>query len=920
MNFLATIKKPESLPQLDSWLFGDDLADARPSAPTATVPKSTPASPASGENARFGGTKLAQAASALQDKYKKMAANKTNYKNIATSYPMPLSKKFRKYLRDKARAEKAASSADAKQRRLLQLSESSFNRLRAQAPFSLHEIVKDPKKLPYLLDFLSFSEVTEGGNYHQVLLFLIELEQSRDRATPPQLLKLFQKYFSSKSEFNISPTLELTPELEQMVLASIQNDDIGWLGFRPIQRLAFKRLTREELPRFLKSTEYMEMLVVSERTAAFVPLERFLLNPRAAHYFLLFLMQQRQHFELYFWLHVEYVLKKCTDASLFWTLSYDLIKKSDADSAAIQAATKARLHAALTAHARDDALAAFAVAQQEICLVLNASWYERFVKSPLYPLALSDKAAKTLLESDSDDDAAADDARDSFSEYDSISDVPTGERPPLVHHVESEDSDSDADDDQPVRLDLESIIRSTSLPDGLQVHYRPNYELAPLGLREDLEATPVIDAIVLFKTLTTDAGSRLELSYVRKDKAAAPSPEAQRKVSELAKRIQPYFVPHGRLVQNSREPDVLFPFVVSQNGALDTLYGMCYTTFVPRGDREFVAQGVCVVSPFPLVDGLRAIVAHHVLSAGDPLVPDLVRALYTVPAPSPTSAPLATSPAKLGGRRRHSGTLLDLPPPPRIDFSLAPLFANLSTALVLEVLGNALLEHSIILLSGSLSALTLGAEAIRCLLNPFAWCHIYIPVLPKGLLSYLHCPTPILVGVHQSCATRDDLPIPAASSCAVVVDLDRGTLEYLGARKLQWPAMGLLDDAAQPVRLPDSFGVAKAQLDDLLRPAARHLDAVAPAPRTAPVAAAFPEAQVRAIFLKLVSDLLFDHTAASLVVGDAQESVIIFDEHKFTALRPAYESPFLESLVRTQCFSEIISTHRLDSPLESKDH
>ncbi|OQR85694.1 hypothetical protein THRCLA_10647, partial [Thraustotheca clavata] len=647
--------------------------------------------------------------------------------------------------------------------------------------------------------------------------------------------------------------------------------------------------------------------LISEQNAAFVPLERFLLNPRAAHYFLLFLMQQRQHFELYFWLHVEYVLKKyaTTDKALFWTLTFDLIKKAEADSAAIQASTKAGLKQAMKTQSLEDALSMFAVAQQEICLVLNASWYERFVKSPLYSLALSDRGAKTLLDSDSEDDDEDDgpSLRDSFSEYDSIADIPTGERPLLVHHVESEDSDSDLDDGKPMKLNLESIIRSTTLPEGLQVHYRPNYPIQPMVLRED--ECPVIDAIVLFKTIFTESGPRLELSYVRKDQAPreSPSAETQRKISELAKRIQPYFVPHGRFVSSQKDPDALFPFVVIQNGELGTLYGMCYTSYIEFTEGEFIAQGMGVVSPYPLVDGLRAIVSHHVLNAVDPLSPDVVRPLYNVPAPSPTSAPLNTSSSSKQKvpSRRNSGTLLDLPPPPRIDFSLSILFANLSTAVVLEVVANALLEHSIILLSSSMTALTVSAEAIRCLLNPFSWCHIYIPLLPKALLSYLHCPTPILVGIHQSCATRDDLPIPSPSTCAVIVDLDRGTIEYLGSRKLQWPTMGLQDDATTPIALVQSFESAKAKLDELFHPSCINLDDLAPPSRISPLPSSFPEATVRSIFHRLISDLLYDHSAACLVVGDAEESVIIFDELKFTCQRPPHEGPFIECLIRTQC-------------------
>ncbi len=43
--------------------------------------------------------------------------------------------------------------------------------------------------------------------------------------------------------------------------------------------------------------------------------------------------------------------------------------------------------------------------------------------------------------------------------------------------------------------------------------------------------------------------------------------------------------------------------------------------------------------------------------------------------------------------------------------------------------------------------LTYAAETITSLMFPFAWHHIYIPILPSDLLDYLEAPTPFLIGV-----------------------------------------------------------------------------------------------------------------------------------------------------------------------------
>ncbi len=44
--------------------------------------------------------------------------------------------------------------------------------------------------------------------------------------------------------------------------------------------------------------------------------------------------------------------------------------------------------------------------------------------------------------------------------------------------------------------------------------------------------------------------------------------------------------------------------------------------------------------------------------------------------------------------------------------------------------------------------MTLVAEIMTSLLYPFAWPHVYVPVLPTTLLHFLEAPVPFIMGLH----------------------------------------------------------------------------------------------------------------------------------------------------------------------------
>lgn len=705
----------------------------------------------------------------------------------------------------------------------------------------------------------------------------------------------------------------------------------------------------------------------------------FCQQPRAAHYFLLFLMQSRQHFELYFWLHVEYVLKPLLESEnyvLFWKLARVLLQKAQNDSQAITLMTKNDLFQALETKKFDDKLhppqpvakALFNKAQQEIFVMLRSSWFDRFMKSNLYKVALKDSlihlereeskedsppkllsrsfsaleyaSRLQVTDEDESEDAEDNETKSGVSSNEETTDTKSitseskgdnesdsGSSSDASHNSSDESEESDF---SKMILNLESIIRLTNLPDGLQVHYRPHYDVPNGSLldgREDMEVA--VDMVLTFATFVekhegSEAAGTLMVMPVANPLKSETHDSAE---DDIRNRVKAFLVPDGRILikqsQHGKHPeDVLFPF--QQSGRNGFLFGSVYLTYeqVAIGtdnEKVFVAKGICVLSNLPLVRTLRSLVENHVATAADRsdiFNHERLTALFRadVKALSPKSAlsnTLATHTSKLA--RRYS-SILNLPLSileSRVDVSMKPLFDHFGSALVLQILGSALLECSVVLVSSQYTLLTECAEAIRVLLRPFSWCHVYAPVLPKPLLSYLQCPTPILVGVHSDFASRADLP---TSGFYLVADMDRHTVEFVGEHTVSWRNLGLQDDRSDQIFLPRAFETAKRDLDRMLVPRRLHYDRIGGLSSSGidDTEVEFSSEQVRLICLELFSGLLQSHTNACLVVGDTKESVVIFDETQFLSTRDPADEMFYQALMRTQCFSEIISAHSID--------
>ncbi|ELR16156.1 DENN (AEX-3) domain containing protein [Acanthamoeba castellanii str. Neff] len=101
------------------------------------------------------------------------------------------------------------------------------------------------------------------------------------------------------------------------------------------------------------------------------------------------------------------------------------------------------------------------------------------------------------------------------------------------------------------------------------------------------------------------------------------------------------------------------------------------------------------------------------------------------------------------------------------------LFSSLLVLRVLLLFTALLSERRIIFHSHSIQKLSHATHAASSLLYPFSWQHIFVPVLPRGLINYCEAPMPFIVGLLSS-----QLPLVKKMhlESVVFVDLDGNSI------------------------------------------------------------------------------------------------------------------------------------------------
>eukprot|EP00127_Corallochytrium_limacisporum_P005864 Clim_evm9s214 gene=Clim_evmTU9s214 len=104
------------------------------------------------------------------------------------------------------------------------------------------------------------------------------------------------------------------------------------------------------------------------------------------------------------------------------------------------------------------------------------------------------------------------------------------------------------------------------------------------------------------------------------------------------------------------------------------------------------------------------------------------------------------------------------------NFSYDPLFRCLDLDNVILVFNAVAQERKVILLSAQLSLLNHMALILQSIIYPMEWQHVFVPLLPHRLISFIHAPVPYLLGIqaHYLEKERDSIP-----DDVVLVDLDK---------------------------------------------------------------------------------------------------------------------------------------------------
>ncbi|XP_076069162.1 SET domain binding factor isoform X2 [Oratosquilla oratoria] len=231
----------------------------------------------------------------------------------------------------------------------------------------------------------------------------------------------------------------------------------------------------------------------------------------------------------------------------------------------------------------------------------------------------------------------------------------------------------------------------------------------------------------------------------------------------------------------------------------------------------------------------------------------------------------------------HSPTL------PVTNTTVANLFNQLGIKNVLVLFCAALTEHKILFHSRSYCRLTDASHALKALMYPFKYSHVYIPILPASLVEVLSTPTPFIMGVHSS--LQNDV---AELMDVIVADLDGGSIrvpESLTLSLLPDPYWSQTHNALSAVLHPDlnvadnAFPTSGAQSSQL------HM----------------VDKEIRAIFMRMFAHVLQGYRSCLTLIRIHSKPVITFHKAAFLGQRGMVDNDFLPKVLDCMFFTSFVS-------------
>lgn len=199
----------------------------------------------------------------------------------------------------------------------------------------------------------------------------------------------------------------------------------------------------------------------------------------------------------------------------------------------------------------------------------------------------------------------------------------------------------------------------------------------------------------------------------------------------------------------------------------------------PSRDELFVTKCICVIMQKPFLRAAEQwLLQLHAAAmrcpsdaspdgTGLPLESHVYNLLYEVPLPLP-----GRSISFAAGRRRIVSQRPGPSELPLLDLPFEEVFQLLGIDKTILVLTCMLLEQRVLLRSADYYRLVLVAECLTHMMFPFAWQHVYVPILPASLEHFLDAPVPYIMGFCQR-PDQSLCPEVVLNSDVCTVDIDK---------------------------------------------------------------------------------------------------------------------------------------------------
>lgn len=244
------------------------------------------------------------------------------------------------------------------------------------------------------------------------------------------------------------------------------------------------------------------------------------------------------------------------------------------------------------------------------------------------------------------------------------------------------------------------------------------------------------------------------------------------------------------------------------------------------------------------------------------------------------------------------------PTVPCTGLAVYNLFKELGIDHVVTIFCAALSDIKILFFSRSYWKLTEASKAVESLLYPLKYCYTFIPVLPFDLIEVLDAPTPFIIGVHS-----DQKVQALANFDGLWIDLDGASVHLTENVKLapmpEKPYSRILSSLFQILK-PDIHAA------DLAFPLNGRMHSKVES--SSPLVADYPkykeestkDKQIRAIFIRLFSELFAGYRSCLLIIRINPKPVISFHKASFLGHHRLVNDEFMLRVLDSMAFHKFI--------------